>query len=125
MKNYLIYSHEGKINRQAINLNDTYPESYAQDKIPSGADIIARIIQSDTVNKNWAGYRTKGLKSSWFKHELWTSYYPDDLTVEYKNATLFHVAQDKWMLYYIPLLEGAELELLQDSTHKALNRQWL
>lgn len=123
-KNYYLYFHKGKIKRQAINLNDIYPEGYAMDKIPSGSQIFAKIITSDVLNKNYSGYMAKHLKSTWLKHCAWTDYYPDNLTIEFKDAILFHKAQIEYMNGYLPLLTDNERKSLQDSTNKINNRLW-
>jgi hypothetical protein len=121
-KNYYLFFHTGKVKRQAINLNDIYPESYAMDKIPSDADIFAKIITSDVTNER--GYMVRFLKSVWLKHALWTSYYPDDLTIEFKDAALFHDAQKDYVRKYLPLLTDAERESLKSATERTLNGLW-
>lgn len=118
MKNYYLYFHNGKIKRQPINLNEIYPESYAMDRIPADADIFALIIQSDTSNKKWAGYRTKDLKSGWLKHAFWTDYYPGNLEIEFKDAVLYHEGQIKYIEKYSLLITKEEIKLLETSTLK-------
>ena len=123
MKNYYIYSIGGKIKRQAINLNDIYPEGYATDKIPSDADIFAKIITSDTINKKWSGFMTKDLKSCWLKHDSWTNYYPNDL-IMFSDAILYHQAQIEYVKKHMEDITQEEQELLKESTQKAFNRIW-
>ena len=123
LKNYYLYFYNGKVCRQAINLNDIYPEIYAENKIPRGGDIFARIITSDTSDKKWSGYRVKGLKSSWLKHTMWTDYYPE-VNVKFEDAILYHEAQLNYINKYIPLLLDDEVKLLQESTDKIKNRLW-
>jgi hypothetical protein len=117
-KNYYIYSLNGKIKRQAINLSDIYPESYAFAKIPLGADTFATIITSDTKNKNWAGYMVKSLKTMWLAHDLWTNYYPDDYTM-LSDAKLYWIAQTKYIESHIEHVTPFEFELLTESMNHA------
>jgi hypothetical protein len=119
-KNYYIYSLNGKIKRQVINLSDIYPESYALNKIPAGADIFATIITSDVKNKNWAGYRVKSLKSMWLAHDLWTNYYPDNYTM-LSDAKLFWEAQFKYIQSHMFDVTNDERMKLQESTEYAFS----
>ena len=112
MKNYIIYDDNGEIKRQVINLNEFYPIGYAMDKLPEGAQLIAKIIQSDTFNKNWQGHATKFMKSGWFKHAFWTSYYPNDNKISFKDAILYHENQAKFKQNYLNKLNSLEKHLL-------------
>jgi hypothetical protein len=125
-KNYYIYFFNGKIKRQAINLNDIYPESYASRKIPAGADIIAKIVTSDV--KNHSGYMVKYLESTWLKHCSWTDYYMENnlyLTVEFKDAKKYHDNQALFVNKYLPMLTENERVLLSESTKKVMSRLWV
>lgn len=124
-KNYYIYEIKGKIKRQAINLNDIYPESYAINKIPAGADIFAKIITSDVKGKDYAGHMVKHLISTWQKCDMWTNFYPDNITIQYEDAVLFHIAQAEYVKKYLPLITESERESLKDSTDRVLNREWI
>ncbi len=120
-KNYYIYETNGKIKRQAINLNDIYPESYAFAKIPEGSDVFAVIITSDVKNKNYSGYRVKSLKSMWLAHAMWTDYYPDDYTM-LSDAKLYWEAQTKYIESHIDHVTKFEFEdLLLESTNYAFS----
>lgn len=89
-KNYYVYSFEGKIKRQAINLNEIYPESYAMSKIPDGAEVIAKF------------YWTRGDLpfANWVKHAMY--YEPESLWIE---------NQKNFREKYYPLLNKKEQEL--------------
>jgi len=122
-KNYYIYFHEGKVKRQAINLNDIYPESYAEAKIPNGSDVFAMIITSNTVNKRWAGYHTKNLSSRWIGHTLWTDYYPDMYCgVMLDKAFFYWEKQVEYINKFLPLITLKEKELIAESTQKTFER---
>ena len=122
-KNYYIYAINGKIKRQAINLNDIYPESYASGRIPDGADILAKIVQSDV--KNHRGYMVKYMVSTWLKHCLWTDYYTNNdeyLTINFKDAHEYHFKQAEWVNKYLPLLTEIERGLLAERTKRVMSR---
>ena len=117
-KNYFLYFHNGKVKRQAINLNDIYPESYAAAKIPDGADIFARIIGKNYGN----GYRSNSMDTQWMKHTIWTSYYPDNDGITFKDAELYHANQLAYIEKFIPLIAPDEVMALENSTAKIRSR---
>ncbi|MFZ2992466.1 MAG: hypothetical protein WA061_02010 [Microgenomates group bacterium] len=90
-KNYYVYFLNGKIHRQAIKLNDIYPEFYAMQRIPDGAETIAKFF--------W----TRGDLpfANWLKHE----YY-------YEPQTLWDKNQEKFREKYFPMLTKEEQNLL-------------
>ena len=99
MKNYYIYeTPNGKIKRQAIKLNDIYPESYAMDKIPDDCDIFAKIVTSENTP-------TLYKKSSWQKHDFhsdWTE----------KGKREWQNVQNAYKAKYRQLITKQEVNLL-------------
>lgn len=120
-KNYYIYSLNGKIKRQAINLNEIYPESYALSKIPEDAEIFAMIVTSDVTNKKWAGYRVKYMVSHWKYPKLWIDFYPDDSEIMLPDAILYHVAKFEFVKSHLSDVTSNERMLLQKSTEHAFH----
>lgn len=72
-KNYYLYLHDGKIKRETIRSFEIYPEFYALNRIPDGADIFAKIIGGKGIWQKHAAYPENfqeiGIEEKWNKDQ--------------------------------------------------------
>jgi len=103
-KNYYLYFHKGKVKRQAIRLNDVYPESYAMSRIPNQCEIFAKIILTGAVKLDYGNGNPVGI---WQRHAF------HDYPESEEQKELWQKKQKEYCEFYFPMLNKEEKNLLK------------